>query len=335
MIKSSIKIENGPIMDFCEAFGFIYLDADERTAPDEKEDAVSSYAEEAGEHRDGRTCDAPFDYTAKFLIEAPNKDLTNVNARIAEFNAAIRSQTAGSDVKCHREISFYNLLNRVKITGYPQLVSVPTDVYHSNRYGALDWAQVELKIRVADPRKCDFNLAVDSTVEQGLKLSLTTDGNDIFVTTSRPLADDEELLLLRKGRSRTFGLTRNGKHYWRGKYRWHVYSSDGMGNSMNILDNGHISDGTLGEFRFTSRTTMRGVHGVCCKKASASRYFYAYPPNGSTKKITFGCAVYKKNGNGRYIPIRISNVAYFVSHVKINELGASEAEMDFSTWFTV
>ena len=162
MIRSLIQIEDGEEKDFFEAFGFIYMDADERTAPDEKEDAVSNYAEQAGENRDGRTVDAPFDYTAKFLIEAPNKDLTNVNVKVNDFNRAIRETTQGSDVKRKKEIAFHNLLNRVKIVGYPELIATPTKVYHSNRYGEMDFAEVELKIRVSDPKKCKFELKTDN-----------------------------------------------------------------------------------------------------------------------------------------------------------------------------
>jgi len=162
MIKSLIQIDGGEVKDFYEEFGFIYMDADERTAPDEKDDAVSNYAEQAGENRDGRTVDAPFDYTAKFLVEAPNKDLTNVNVKVNNFNRAVRETIAGSDVKRKKEIAFYNQLNRVKIVGYPQPIAVPTECYHSNRYGELDFAVVELKIRVSAPHKCDFELNTDN-----------------------------------------------------------------------------------------------------------------------------------------------------------------------------
>ncbi len=162
MIRSLIQIENGEVLDFYTAFGFIYMDADERTAPDEKEDAVSSYAEQAGENRDGRTVDAAFDYTAKFLVEAPNKDLTNVNVKVNDFNRAVREKLPDSDVKRKKEIAFYNLLNRVKIVGTCEPIAEPTDVYHSNRYGDLDFAVVELKIRASDPRKCDFELKTDN-----------------------------------------------------------------------------------------------------------------------------------------------------------------------------
>ncbi len=162
MIKSCIKIENGGIKDFYTEWGFIYMDADERIAPDEKVGAATSYAEEAGEHPDGRTVDAPFDYTAKFLIEAPNKDLDNVNRKISAFNNAVREKVAGSDVKRKKEITFYNLLNRVKIVGYPDVIAVPTECYRSKRHGALEFVEVELKIRVSDPRKCDFKLNIEN-----------------------------------------------------------------------------------------------------------------------------------------------------------------------------
>ncbi|MCM1295793.1 MAG: hypothetical protein NC311_09655 [Muribaculaceae bacterium] len=149
-------------MDVQSVFGFIYADADERTAPDEKEDAVSNYAEQPGENRDGRVVDAPFDYTVIFVVEAPNKDLTNANAKISDFNNRIRGRIDDTDIKRKKEITFYNYLNRVKIVGYPDVIAKPTKVWHSDVYGELDYAKIELKIRVTDPSKCDFNLSTDN-----------------------------------------------------------------------------------------------------------------------------------------------------------------------------
>lgn len=162
MIRSLIQIENGEVQDFFHTFGFIYIDADERTAAPEKEDAVTNYAEQAGENRDGRTVKAPFDYTAKFIIEAPNKDLTNVNVKINDFNRATREMMQGSDVIKKKEIAFYNLLNRVKIVGTCEPITEPKEVYHSNIHGELDYAEIELKIRVSNPYKCDFELNTDN-----------------------------------------------------------------------------------------------------------------------------------------------------------------------------
>ncbi len=149
-------------MDFMEAFGFIYVGSDDRFAPDEKEDSVSSYAEEAGEHRDNKTVDAPFDYTAKFIIEAPNKDLECVNVKVNNFNRAVRDYKSNSDVKSKKVVSFYNLRKRVKIVGVCAPIATPTKTYHSDIYGDLEYAEVELKIRVTDPHKCDFELNTDN-----------------------------------------------------------------------------------------------------------------------------------------------------------------------------
>jgi len=157
MIKSLIQIEGEAICDFQDKFGFIYKNADERTGPDEKEDAVTSYAEESGEHRDGRTTSAPFDYTATFIIEAPNMNLKNVNTKIRAFNDAIRVRSEGSDIVRKRKITFYNLLNRVVIVGYPNLIAEPTEVFHSQTRGGIDYAMVELKIRVDKPDECDYS----------------------------------------------------------------------------------------------------------------------------------------------------------------------------------
>lgn len=327
MIPSNIQIEDGPVWDFQEAFGFIYLDADERTAPDEKEDAVTSYMGEAGEHRDGRTCDAPFDYTATFLIEAPNRNLDNVNAKIAAFNAAIRETQPDSDLKRKREITFYNLNNKVKIVGFPDIVAVPTEAYMSKVVGAMEYAKVDLKIRVSDPRKCDFCLPVDAPVEKGVRISLASDGNDIYVTLSRQLKADEMLLLLRRGRVRS--RDKGKRIRWKSNYRWHV-----MGHNNNILENGKIKSTILNKCRFRANEPNKPF-GVKCDKASGSTYLYS-AQKGLAKKITFGCAVYKENNLSRgYIPRRISNVVYFVSHVKINEVNESMETMDISTWFTV
>lgn len=331
MIKSNIQIENDVVMDFYDAFGFIYVDADERTAPDEKQDAVSSYAEEAGEHRDGRTVYAPFDYTAKFIIEAPNKDLTNVNAKIKAFNDAIRTDENG--VLRKRKISFYNLLNRVKIVGYPGLISVPTKVYHSNAYGGLDFALVELKIRVSNPKECNFNLPTDNPMQTGVQLNLTTDGTNIFVNTSRELKEGEVLLLLRNGRTRN-GYTPNKKHF-KSRYKWHVMALDGGRELVNILDDDRINRGVLSKCRFYASST-KNVHGVKCRKASGSKYFYR-ARTGLKKKITFGCAVYRENviGDKIYIPRRISNVVYFTSNVTIDEQGTNMNNMRMTTWLEI
>ncbi len=160
MIRTRIQIGDGTIEDFYSKWGFIYMDADERTEAPVKERAVSNYAEEAGEHTDPRTVQAPFDYTAKFLIEAPNKNLLNANAKIAAFNAALYSQQEGSDIRRYKTVTFYNDYNRVKIVGIPEPIAEPASFYRRQDGSQMDCAEVELKIRVGDPKQCDFNLSL-------------------------------------------------------------------------------------------------------------------------------------------------------------------------------
>lgn len=160
MIRVRIQIGDGGILDTFDGWGFIYMDADERTeAPIKKRETIS-YAEEAGEHTDPRTVQDAFDYKVKFLIECPNRNLENANAKIAAFNSALYTTSYNSDIRTYKEVTFYNDYNRVKIVGIPEPIAQPTDFFRKQDGSALDCAQVELKIRVENPSKCDFNMSV-------------------------------------------------------------------------------------------------------------------------------------------------------------------------------
>lgn len=160
MIRVRLQIGNGEILDTFTGWGFIYMDADERTEAPIKTRETTSYAEDAGEHIDPRTVQDAFDYTVKFLIECPNKNLLNANAKIAAFNKALYTQESGSNIRTYKEITFYNDFNRVKIVGYPEPIAQPQDFYRRQDGRAMDCAQVEFKIRVSDPSKCDYNLTL-------------------------------------------------------------------------------------------------------------------------------------------------------------------------------
>ncbi len=160
MITSRIQIAGGQILDTYEGYGFIYMSADNRTeAPIKKRD-VTSYAEEAGEHTDPRTVQDAFDYKVKFLIEAPNQNLVNANAKIKAFNNALYTQQNNNDIRIYKEVTFYDDYKRVKIVGLPEPISEPTDFYRRQDGSVMDCAVVELTIHVSDPTKCDFDLSL-------------------------------------------------------------------------------------------------------------------------------------------------------------------------------
>lgn len=156
-IRARLQIEDGPIDDTYSKWGFIYIESDHRTAPPEKERETTSYAEQEGENVDPRTVDAPFDYAVKFLIETPNTDKDNANAKIKAFNDAIRETDAETKIKTCKTITFYNDYKRVKIVGIPEVIAEPTEFYRQLNGNVLDCVMIELKIHVSTPSLCDFS----------------------------------------------------------------------------------------------------------------------------------------------------------------------------------
>lgn len=156
-IRARLQIEDGPIEDTYDKWGFIYVESDHRTAAPEKQRETTTYAEEEGEHIDPRTVDDVFDYTAKFLIETPNTNLKNANEKIKAFNYAIRDIDPETKIKTCKTITFYNDYKRVKIVGIPEIVAEPTEFYRQQNGNVLDCVLIELKIHVSTPSLCDFS----------------------------------------------------------------------------------------------------------------------------------------------------------------------------------
>lgn len=164
MIDSRIQIEDGEIKDFYTEFGFIYMKGDRRFAPPEKKRDKSSHIEEAGVHEDPRTVDDEFDYTARFLIEAPNQNLVNANSKIHAWNEAVRERIEDSDIKRCKTVTFYDDFKRCKIVGIPEIIEEADekDYYRRKNGDALDCVVVPLTIHVSEPNKCNFDMSIGS-----------------------------------------------------------------------------------------------------------------------------------------------------------------------------
>lgn len=164
MIRVRLQIEDGNILDTYDAYGLIYLSSDHRFAAPTKGFATSTYAEQAGENIDPRTVDDAFDYAARFLVEAPNRNLVNANAKIKTFNEYMYTQTVNTDIKTFRTFTFYNDYKRVKIVGIPQpIAEVDKDDFFRDKYGNVhDAVVVELKLRVTNPALCNFSIDTDT-----------------------------------------------------------------------------------------------------------------------------------------------------------------------------
>lgn len=157
MIRVRIQIGDGAIEDTFTTHKLIYKESDNRTeAPIKKRD-VSSYVEQAGDNTDPRTVQDAFDYKVTFIIEGRNRNLVNVNSIVAAFNRKLYTQAEGSDIRTYKEVTFYNDFKRVKIVGVPEPIAEPKKMLRSR--SGIDYAEVELTIRVTDPGQCDWNMA--------------------------------------------------------------------------------------------------------------------------------------------------------------------------------
>lgn len=156
MITARLKIGDGAMEDTYEKWGLIFKDADKRFEAPVKSHDKSSYAGQAGENIDPRTVQDAFDYKIEFIIEAPNKNLENVNAKIATFNKALYTASADSDIRAYKQVELYH--HRVKIVGIPEPIPEAKELYRHSKLGVMECAVVEWKIRVSNPKLCDFNL---------------------------------------------------------------------------------------------------------------------------------------------------------------------------------
>lgn len=156
MIKARIKIGNGAVEDTFAAHRLIYISADNRTEAPVKKMDESSYIGEAGAHTDPRTVQDVFDYKVVFAIDTTDTDLSSANAIVAAFNAKLYTQTAGSNVRAYKVVTFYNDFKRVKIVGIPRPIVEPVETRRTR--GGLDYAKIEFVIRVDNPGLCNFNM---------------------------------------------------------------------------------------------------------------------------------------------------------------------------------
>lgn len=156
MIKVRLQIADGTIEDTADKYGLVYIKADNRFAAPLKGFETSKYAEQPGSNINPKTVEDEFDYKVEFFIRADG-DIGNANAVIANFNALLYTQDA-DNIKTFKQVTFYNDYKKVKIVGYPSLISEATDFWRDSRGRAADVVCAEWTIKVNDPTLCDFNI---------------------------------------------------------------------------------------------------------------------------------------------------------------------------------
>ena len=330
MITARIQIEDGQILDTYEGWGFIVMgngDDKKHFAPPEKKRDKSSYPEEAGAHEDPRTVDDEFDYKIQFLIEAPNRNLVNANSKIKAWNDAVRERTAESDVKRCKTVTLYDDRMRTKIVGIPEIIHEvgEKDFFRRQDGSVMDCVVATLTIHVSDPMLCDFNAETDGKQEMPIRISLRTDGKEIYVDTSRPLEDDEVPVLLWHGVRRNriseapaggdLGGNHGGRRY-RSKYRWHV------SDAHVPIEGGRVKAGMLDADNDNKMLIWRGdsylslgqkllVGDIIGRVYRGNRNYYKLTAARPRCRLIFGVAIYCWDRMADNRQKRLSNVAYF------------------------
>lgn len=159
MKRISFNFGDGVEMDSYDSFGLIYLSSDNIFSPPIKAHEEVSFPEEDGAHIDARTTFDAFDYKITFALEAPNKNLTSVNAKIDAFNKAL--YTEDGEIKTFKEITVTNTLKRVKVVGYGKPIEAATKFFRDKHGNVWDTAVVDFTLRIVKPQLCDFNLQID------------------------------------------------------------------------------------------------------------------------------------------------------------------------------
>lgn len=319
MINVRMQIGDGSIEDVFTAHKLIYKGSDHRfEAPIKKRD-TSSYIEEAGEHTDPRTVQDAFDYKVQFVIDAQDKNLKNVNAIIANFNSKLYIQERGSDIRTYKNVTFYNDFKRVKIVGIPEPIQEAKTLYRTKN--GHDCAVVEFLIRVSNPKICDFNLSEQTP--KPIRLSITTDGARVFISTSRPLRDGEHICMLTRASKRGLRTGADGtEEVYRSKYRWHVNHTRpltlGNENELRMTVGGNVPE-EREIVTLLDGLMRRVVYSKTKEVAFVPKGFNSQKPLSDSKtfrSFVYGVGVYDTNGIENHKFQRISNICYFYGNWK-------------------
>ena len=154
MISVRVKIGSGSIVDTRSTYGLVYIDSDKRVGSPVKGFESTAYPEEEGEHIIPVTVDAPFDYKAKFFIQATS--LASANDKIHAFNEAFAPRNAETGTRTVSQVTFFNDYKRHKIVGYPKPIEDATEFWRDPKNQVNDVVIVEWEIRVTKPSLCEY-----------------------------------------------------------------------------------------------------------------------------------------------------------------------------------
>lgn len=154
-----------------------------------------------------------------------------------------------------------------------------------------------------------------------VNISLETNGTDLYIQISRPLKEDEGVVVMTRGAGRMgwYDQQTSRRLYFKSKKRWHIphlkyeVASDGK---IKIPRGG---EGYTNDFRWKLESRPKGTF-VHIHKANWSKGFGYKAVEGLNKAVTFAVVVVRDEQPWR--PEEISNRCYFESrcHIRNGEL---------------
>ena len=175
--------------------------------------------------------------------------------------------------------------------------------------------------------QCEFVKVMDmkaytegQIVPFDIGLQLTTDGQNLYVKTSRPLKDGERISILTRGAARSgrYDITLRKRVYKRSSRRWHISNAPFI-----VSENGKITvpaPGLTNTYRWRIDTNVKtGLRYLHISKANWSRGFGYKITGDMDRVVTFAVAVVTGLYTGA---MEVSNRCYFESraHIRGDEL---------------
>lgn len=161
--------------------------------------------------------------------------------------------------------------------------------------------------------------------KETVQLSITTDSEDIFITTSRPLSTDEYIMVMTRGVSKS--RVGNRKTSFKGRrrnssLRWHLPLEDSNNYWRFKNTDGEIPN--VIKMRLTPQANGDNTR-IRLRKSHYSNYYVPYR-RGIKGQVTYGLTVAKST---KYGTSRIGNVRYFKRCFTVNNQNRIEA------WFEI
>lgn len=153
--------------------------------------------------------------------------------------------------------------------------------------------------------------------EDDITLKLRTDGTNLYVETSRPLAATERLVIGTCGHGRAAIYNHRDYHeryrnHFNSRRRWHIPF---LNSNVRLYNDGRITVyANKLTLKWRLETSKKGVKYVHIYKANFSKNFGYKAVDGLNKAVTFSLSIYTRESKYK----RLSNICYFESRCHYN-----------------